>query len=293
MLDLAGFDQWRMARLHHQLAAHPLLTLDQLAALAMRSDPRHVKFHDGERSFAMDFGAALAADEGRKGLQRALDHLDRRRAFVQILDVRADPLYRELVDECLDEVERHLPRGDRLLNRDAAAFLASPGSVTPYHLDHEQNFLCHVAGAKRLFVWDHRDRSVVPERALEVFYRGWGWGDPKVVGEMGYRSSIVPKAAVFDLEPGDVVYMPMGSPHAVETGREVTATLSILFNTRSAMRLVNAYRANHTLRRLGLAPRPVGASEARDALKSGAFQGLRAARALLRGRWPSSAVRWY
>ncbi len=293
MLDLAGFDQWRMARLRHQLASHPLLTIDQLAALAMRSDPRHVKFHDGERSFATDFSAVLGADEGRKALQRALDNLDRHRAFVQILDVRADPRYHELVDECLDEVQRHLPPGDRLLNRDAAAFLASPGSVTPYHLDHEQNFLCHVAGPKRLFVWDHGDRSVVPERALEVFYRGWGWGDPKVVGEMGYRPAIAAKATVFDLEPGDVVYMPMGSPHAVETGGGVTATLSILFNTRSAMKLVDAYRANHFLRGLGLAPRPVGASEAGDALKRGAFNGLRAARALLRGRWPSNAVRWY
>lgn len=293
MLDLAGFDQSRMARLHHQLSSHPLLTMDQLAALALRSDPRHVRFHDGERTFSMDLGAALGMDEGKKALERTLQNLDRRHAFVQILNVRADPLFRKLVDECLDEVQACLPRGDGLLNRDAAAFLASPGSVTPYHLDHEQNFLCHVAGAKRLYVWDHSDRSVVPERALEVFYRKGGWGDPKVVGEMGYRPAIASKATVFDLAPGDVVYMPMGSPHAVETGRDVTATLSILFNSRFAMKRVDAYRANYVLRGLGLAPRPIGVSPVRDGLKRTAFEGLRAARALLRGKWPSTEVHWY
>ncbi len=39
-------------------------------------------------------------------------------------------------------------------------FLASPQSITPFHLDHEQNFLCHIRGPKTFYVWDHRDRDV-------------------------------------------------------------------------------------------------------------------------------------
>jgi len=138
-----------------------------------------VRFNDGERSFGTDMARMLAVDPGRSALRKALD-----------------------------EVQRRMGNGDRLLNRDAAAFLASPGSSTPYHLDHEQNFLCHISGKKTLCVWDHADRSIVGEHALEVFYREGS------LREVVCRPGLERKATVLDLAPGDAVYMPMGSPHA-------------------------------------------------------------------------------
>src|ERR1700755_499836 len=164
-----AFDQLEVRRLRHRLADHPLLTTESLGKLALRMDPELVRFHDGERKIAAKLN--LHTDPSRRELRHAIDNLHKRSAFVQILSVREDPEYRALVDGFLDDVLPHLPARDRvLLNRDAAAFLASPGSVTPFHLDHEQNFLCHIRGAKTFQVWDHRDRSVVSERALEIFY---------------------------------------------------------------------------------------------------------------------------
>jgi hypothetical protein len=282
------FDQLAVARLRHQLAAHPMMATERLAALALRSDPDHVRFHAGHRELATPMGAVLHTDPTRRELRDALDHLDRAGAFVQILDVRRDPAYRALVDEMLDEVVRHLPRGDRaLVNRDAAAFLASPGSVTPFHLDHEQNFLCHIRGAKTIFVWDHRDRVAASELALEAFH---GFGRLR---HATYRPELQPRALAIALAPGDCVYMPMGSPHAVSTGDDVTVTFSVLMNTQTSMGVVESYRANYVLRRLGLSPRPIGDSWVRDSLKRYAVGAALRVRDLARRRSGERHARWY
>jgi Cupin-like domain len=289
LIDLdSSFDQEKVARLRHQLADHPLLTPDRLAALALRSDPEHVRFHTGERQLDTNMGRMLTTDPTRGELRRALDHLDRAGAFVQILDVRSDPAYCGVVDEVLDEVSALLPARDRVLrNRDAAAFLASPGSVTPFHLDHEQNFLCHIRGAKRFYVWDRRDREVISERQLETFF-----GEGKL-RDLTYRPEMQASAQVIDLRPGDAVYTPMGTPHAVSTGADITVTFSILMNTASAGEQVEAYRANRLLRRLGVSPRPVGDSWIRDSLKSHTIGAARKVRDVALGRPGERRLRWY
>jgi hypothetical protein len=282
------FDQMKYARLRHQLAEHPLMTVDSFAALAMRLDPAHVRFHEGERSVATNMSTMLTNDPTRQGLRNTLDNLHRAKAFVQLVNVRSDPAFRVVIDELLDEVVPFLPPRDRqLLNRDAAAFLASPGSVTPFHLDHEQNFLCHISGPKTFYVWDHLDRSVISERALETFYHG-----RRLRGTV-YEPSMQAKAHAVELQPGDCLYMPMGSPHAASTGNDITVTISILMNTQTSYDLVETYRANSVMRRLGLSPAPVGDNQVRDSLKRHTLGAVRRVRNLARGRSTERRLQWY
>ncbi|HWU91356.1 MAG TPA: cupin-like domain-containing protein [Kofleriaceae bacterium] len=264
------------------------MSTQSLAELALRLDPAFVRFHDGERGLGTKIDNMLQKDPGRRNLRRAIENLGTSQAFVQIMNVRSDPEYRALLDEILDGLLPHLPPRDRrLLNRDAAAFLASPGSTTPFHLDHEQNFLCHIRGKKTFYVWDHRDRSIVSEPALEEFFH------QRRIRNLQYRPEMQAKAHMFQVEPGDTVYMPMGSPHAVSTGNEVTVTFSVLMNTRSSCDTVETYQANFLLRRLGLAPGPVGTSSVRDWLKRTALNDARFLRDLARGRRPERRVEWY
>src|ERR1044071_8089360 len=282
------FDQMRVQRLRHQLADHPLMTTQSLADLALRIDPEFVRFHDGERSVATNMSSLLHTDPTRDSLRKAIDNLHKAKAFVQLINIRSDPAYGRLLAELHAELLPCLPVRDRaLINRDASAFLASPRSVTPFHLDHEQNFLCHLRGPKTFYVWDHDDRSVISERALETFYRVGKLRDPI------YQADVEPKAQVFELSPGDTVYMPMGSPHAAVTGDDITATFSVLFNTRSAYDVVETYRVNHVMRRLGLSPRPVGDSPVRDSLKRHTLEVARTVRNLARGRRPERRLQWY
>jgi ribosomal protein L16 Arg81 hydroxylase len=283
-----AFDQMRFSRLRHQLAGHPLMTPNSLADLAMRLDPAHVRFHEGERTVGTHMGNMLTNDPTRRSLRNTLDNLHRAKAFVQLVNVRSDPAYRALIDELLDEALTFLPARDRmLLNRDAAAFLASPGSVTPFHLDHEQNFLCHISGPKTFYVWDHRDRTVVSERALEIFYH------EGKLREVVYDPAIQPRAHAVELQPGDCLYMPMGSPHAASTGNDITVTISILMNTPSSFDQVETYRANYVMRRLGMTPAPVGDSQVRDSLKRQALGAARRVRNLARGRTTERRLQWY
>jgi hypothetical protein len=282
------FDQLKIQRLRHQLADHPLMTTQSLAELALRMDPEHVRFHDGERRLETRMGTMLQIDPSRQQLRAAFDNLHKASAFVQILNVRTDPAYRALVDDLLYELLPFLPDSDRnLLNRDAAAFLASPGSVTPFHLDHEQNFLCHIRGAKTFHVWDHRDRQVVGERALEAFYREGKLRDTE------YHPGMLARAHTYELAAGDCIYMPMGSPHAVSTGSEITVTFSVLLNTLTSFETVEAYRANHVMRSLGMLPTPVGDSPVRDSLKRHTVGAVRRVRDLARGRRTERRLQWY
>jgi hypothetical protein len=283
------FDQDKLQHVRHQLAQHPLMSRESLGALAMRHPPEFVRFHDGVRGMATKLGDVLGVDPKRDRLRKCIESLEAAKTFVQIINVPSDPMYRPLIAEFHAEVSELFPRGQRdFVNRDAAAFLASPRSVTPYHLDHEQNFLLHIAGPKTLYTLRHDDRGLVSEQVLEVFY-----------GDNSSRDVHCPddakaSARVFELQPGDGVYMPMGSPHAVETGDGVTITFSMLMNTRNAMERVRSYEANHKLRKLGLSPKPVG-SPARDFVKRSALQVYRRSKALLKGnrRERTGSSPWY
>jgi hypothetical protein len=283
-----SFDQLKVKVLRHQLSQHPLMTTDSLAALARRMDPEYVRFHDGNRELGTNMNTMLKTDDTRAGLRHAIDNLHPVKTFVQMINVRSDPAYRTLLDEIFAELLSCFPARDReLLNRDAAAFLASPGSITPFHLDHEQNFLCHIRGPKTFYVWDHRDRSLVSERALEVFY-----GAGRLRGAK-YEPEMLAKAKAIELKPGDCIYMPMGSPHAASTGNDITVTFSILFNTHTSYEMVETYRANFMMRRLGLSPTPVGDNPMRDTLKRRTLGAARRVRNLTLGRTSERQMRWY
>jgi Cupin superfamily protein len=280
--ELSSFDPTVVRRVRHGFAQHPLMTAERLGEFAMRQQPQYVRFHDGRREIGTVFGDVLASDPGRRSLRRAIDNLGAKNAgvFVQINCLRMDPEYGALIDAFLDEVDSALPPRERgLLYRDASAFLASPGSVTPYHLDHEQNFLLHMGGPKTLYVWDGRDRSIVPYDQLEAFYANGS--------QVPFRPELADRGEAFHLQPGDGVYMPAGSPHAVQTGAGVTVTFSMLFYTHASMRTIEAFKANDTFRGLGLSPSPIGAKPAQDEVKRHTYRALRVAKAAMRGRRPA------
>jgi hypothetical protein len=291
LIDIEGaFDQFKIRRLRHQLVNHPLLTTESLIALAMRMDPDYVRFHDGKRNLGTNMGRMLHTDPTRESLRHATDNLGSMNSFIQILNVCSDPAFSALLDDVFNELLPLLSvRDRRLLNRDAAVFLASPRSVTPFHLDHEQNFVCHIRGPKTFYVWDHRDRSAVSEEVLEVFYRRGK------IRDLSYDAGVQANALTVEFQPGDCLYMPMGSPHAAATGDDITVTFSVLMNTRSAFDTIETYRVNHALRTLGLSPTPVGESWLRDSLKRHTLGAARQVRALARGRMGKEEphLNWY
>jgi hypothetical protein len=155
-------------------------------------------------------------------------------------------------------VHRHLDEWQSLIEKQDPGmsgragwiFVTSPGGTCPYHRDHTANLFLQIDGPKRVYVWDANDPLVCSEPETEILH-----------GEISQRATnwsaeLFDKAQVFDLEPGDGVYIPFGAPHMVEISDRSSISLSLIYGTRATRRAVKLYRANRMLRRLGMSPRP-------------------------------------
>ena len=284
LLDPDTFDPWKIDAVRHALCGHPLFEIDALIALAQRLEARRlVRSHSDAATAGSSFADAPNLHPNRQGATATLSDLANAHAWTSLLNVQSDPLYRTLVDEVLDALKPTIDRRDPgMCFRGGWIFLSSPGAITPFHIDHEHNFILQIAGRKRVYVWDPFDREVVSERAQEQFHDAHS--REGVVWDESFRA----RARVFDLGPGEGGYMPSTAPHMVENGDAPSITVSFTYYTDATRRRELLYRGNARLRRMGIAPTPVGASPTRDGLKAavlgaytGAASGVR--RALGRG----------
>ncbi len=277
-LDGASFEPWKVQGLTHALSEHPLLQLDALVELGRRQQERNlVRTHSADATPGTSFADAPNLHPNTKGAVATLAEIEKAKAWMSLLNVQADPIYRRLIDEILDEVRPIVERRDPgMCYRAGWIFVSSPGAVTPFHMDHEHNFILQIRGKKRLYTWDPFDREVVSERAQELFHDRHS--RELVTWSEAWRA----RTRVFDLEPGLGGYMPSTAPHMVENGDGPSITISFTYYTDATRQRELLYRANARLRRLGLDPHPVGASPGRDRVKHAVFAGYTSARNVAR-----------
>ncbi len=263
LFDATQFHPWKIQRVEHELADHPLLQLESLIALGKRLEARRlVRTHSKGATAGSSFAEAPREHPNEKGVVATLSDLAKANAWMSLLNVQADAEYRVLVDEVLDALRPRVDAVDPgMCFRAGWIFITSPGAITPFHMDHEHNFILQISGRKRLHVWDPFDRAVLTEECLEEFH------DAHSRRLVRWDESLRPRARVFDLEPGVGGYMPSTAPHLVENGDEPSITMSFTYYTNATRRREMLYRANAWLRRRGVQPEPVGANPARDAIK--------------------------
>jgi hypothetical protein len=259
----------------HQLPGHPLFALPRLIELSRALPGELVEYNAGDVPVSLD-----PTRTPRTGLsiEETIRRIEECRSWMVFKNVERDPDYQALLDACLDQVREHSesawPGMDR---REGFIFVSSPGSVTPYHMDPEHNFLLQIRGRKQVSLFDGEDRAVLSQVELEKFYarghRNLAFDDVKQ-----------PKAQVFELTPGDGRYFPVTWPHWMKNGSEVSVSFSITFRTASSDRREVLYHVNERLGRLGIRLPPVGRSRLADDAKYRAFRALARARRLLGGR---------
>lgn len=179
----------------------------------------------------------------------------------QMQELHSD--YRELLQDILVEMEdlSGLPLRQTVTWAGLTVFVASPNVVTPYHFDHDTNFLFQIRGRKDVYLFD---RSVVNEQEIERFYAG-----DLMAGK--FREGMLDKSELFHLVPGTAVHHPPLAPHLIKNGDNVSISLSIFYADRFLDGRARTYQANYCLRRLGFRPRPPGQHAFRDRLKSSAI----------------------
>ncbi|HET9361527.1 MAG TPA: GNAT family N-acetyltransferase [Vicinamibacterales bacterium] len=250
-------------RVRHHLGESGLFQLPRLLELARHLPESSVEYNAGNVPITLD-----PSETPRTGLsvEETLRRIESCRSWMVLKNVEQDPEYRDLLETCLEEVRRLSHAVSPGMSRkEGFIFISSPGSVTPYHMDPEENFLLQIRGRKTIHVFDARDRSIVSDEQIERFLTGAN-------RNLVFRDEYQPRARIFPLGPGKGVHVPVTAPHWVQNGEEVSISFSLTFQTRSSIRLTHAHRMNAAMRRWGLEPRPVGDSLWRDVVKQFAYR---------------------
>ena len=154
----------------HNLTAHPLFEFSRLLDLARALPGASVEYNAGNLAVNQDPNRTP-----RNGLsaEETIRRIEQCRSWMVLKNVEQDAEYRDLLHRCLGEIEAsHHQYGHGICHREGFVFISSPGSVTPYHMDPECNFLLQIRGKKQVSLFDGNDRSVLAEPELERFYAG-------------------------------------------------------------------------------------------------------------------------
>jgi len=266
------FTAHRICPIRHNLHQHPLLQLPQLAQLAKTLMPLgQCRFMTPGALQSSALGDVLhnASPDGR-GIDEVFTQLDEPGSWIALYNVEAEPRYAALLAEIIDSAHPLLEHAHPgIFKISGYVFISAPPSVTPFHIDRENNFWLQLLGRKTINVWDHTDRDVVSARGVENFILFNSLDDVRLKDELRSRSQ------EFHAGPGDGVYFPSTSPHMTRSERDwvrpgdgVSASMGVVFYTRETQRSARVYQLNHYLRRAGLTPRPPGQSRLRDELKA-------------------------
>ncbi|WP_233842621.1 cupin-like domain-containing protein [Dyella sp. 2HG41-7] len=261
-LDWDTFDPSRIQGVRHRLSDHPLLQPDQLVALGKR-------FQGSTRLFTFNNEAGADANfddvgrlyPNRKSAADTVQGINDAKAWMLLRHVQDDPTYRSLVDMAMSPIQPLIERKDPGMHYRAGwIFVASPHTTTPFHIDRNHGILLQIRGTKKVYVWDAEDIEVCSEHARDVFHARHDLSLVK------WNEAFRERAHVFTVGPGMGVYMPITSPHMVETGDEPSITISFTYSTAATRRNAMRHVVNDLLYRKGIRPTPVGKHQLVDTL---------------------------
>jgi hypothetical protein len=260
--------------LSHNLAAHPLFELPRLVELA-----KTLWAGGGGRVAIIGADASVEnrwdeiPNKARSFIE-AIRGIQQSGSWLMLKSSQEDPEYRACIDLCVSELSEltGVDLKKEITWIDGYVFIASPGAMTPHHMDHESNFLLQIHGEKNLNVSDPGDRSVLFEEEIENYYIG-------DISAARFKPVSQEKAYVFPMAPGTGAHIPSKGPHWVRNGDEYSVSFSINFCMREIDIKSRIYQCNHYLRKLGFTPTVPGRSAVKDRLKIMALSSLGRGRA--------------
>lgn len=286
--DGQPFDPLQVARTRHSLSAHPLLQLPRLQQLALSlAGTAQVKYALPGRKAGSAFHTFSEA-EARKSIAETFEHIEEAGNWVALYFLEDEPAYGALLRDTLDAIKAQIePRDPGMHGYSLFMFIASPPTVTPFHIDRENNFNVQIMGRKHLHVWPPQDRLAVPDVAIEDYFVH------DSLRSLHYREELDARAMDFDIGPGEGVYIPSTAAHYVTTeegawaqpGDRVSVSLAMTYFTAATARRARVHLANAFLRAHGNGtPQSPGRSALVDQFKQPLAQALLLSRRLLHGQ---------
>jgi hypothetical protein len=263
------FSSHRIQQIRHNFHEHPLLQLPQLAELAHELWPaKQCRFITPGSTQSTAFHHGANTPDGRT-LDDVFRRIDEPGSWIALYNVETVPRYAQLLESIIGTVKEHITREQPgIFEIGGFIFISSAPSVTPFHIDRENNFWLQIRGKKQLNVWDNTDRKVVPAEQVEKFIVYASLEDVKL------RDGDVERSHEFHNLPGDGVYFPSTSPHMTRCDPNpsrpqdnVSISIGVVFYTDVTRRHANVHAINMLLRRFGLHPSYPGERAWLDALK--------------------------
>ncbi|CAN7144244.1 JmjC domain-containing protein [Variovorax paradoxus] len=269
--DPGSFSTQRITPMHHNFHEHPLFQVPELVRLGMElSKLDQCRFMNPDRTVASRLAHDSRPPDGRS-IAEFFKRMEEPGSSVAFYNIEVIPRYYALLMSVVNSmrslVEREQPDIFRV---NGFVFFSAPPSVTPFHIDRENNFWLQLHGHKILNVWDHRDRSIVPAEAVEDFIV------TQSLQKVRFNQAFLPRGLEFDAQPGDAVYFPSTSPHmtrstadrAATPGGRLSISIGVTFYTASTRKVARIHQVNRLMRKCGMSPSYPSESPTADTAKS-------------------------
>lgn len=267
-LDLAKLDRAPF-KFGHKLLGHPALSLENLARALPALPSDNVFYSSGLLRKEDDFDRAHLEHRNGLSLEATIETIRTGNSYIMVrapeLHASFQPLFRELLAD-VDSAIQRTGRGTGAVDPMLYLFIASPNSLTPFHIDRYSTFLLQFCGSKQMAIFPPWEERVVCARDMEGFVMKSGVRPV-------WKEEIDGLAQKFDFGPGEAIHIPFVSGHYVKNGpSEVSISMSIIFNSARTEAQTRAlsfnWRARPWLSKLSIAPYPVGRTHWRDMLKA-------------------------
>ena len=281
--DPEGFSTQRITPMRHNFHEHPLFQVPELVKLGMElSKLDQCRFMNPNRTVASTLANDSRHPDGRS-IEEFFQRMEEPGSSVAFYHIEAIPRYQALLTSAVNSMRSFVEREQSDIFRvNGFIFFSAPPSVTPFHIDRENNFWLQLHGHKTLNVWDHRDRTIVPAEAVEDFIV------TQSLQKVRFNEAFLPRGLEFDAQPGDAIYFPSTSPHMTRSRPDPTAagdrlsiSIGVTFYTAVTRKVARIHQVNRLMRKCGLSPSYPGESATADAVKSAVGGRVGAGRARL------------
>ncbi len=248
--------------IRHNFNEHPLLQLDELENLAQKLLPlNQCRFISSGATQQSEFLHHSRSPDGRD-LSEVFRNISEPGSWIALYNAETDPRYASLVREALSSVEQHISlEQPGIFSPQAFIFISAPPSVTPFHIDRENNFWLQIRGRKIMNVWNSNDRTIIPANTVENFIVD------KSLHNVILRDEFMDSRHEWDLGPEEGVYFPSTSPHSTRTETDwvnpenaVSISIGIVFYTEKTRKDAYIHSLNRLLRKFGVSPKFPGES---------------------------------
>jgi hypothetical protein len=112
-LDWNKFDPWAAMPVTHSLSDDPRFRIEQLIELAKPLDSKgRIRAHTNAAEVGTSFANAPDLRPLKEDLVRTMEHIEGAKAWMSLLNVQTDHVYRQLVDEVLNSARRNVEHKD-------------------------------------------------------------------------------------------------------------------------------------------------------------------------------------